>query len=431
MAGTRAAEAARGPAVEPDVEGPTSGHLWQVDILRLLTFAAVICVHAIAYTQQPDNRAAAGVMMLLQYGREVFFALTAFVLVYSMSGRALRLRRFWPKRLAFVAVPYLCWSGVYYAYSVLGPQHLAFSLRAFGVDLLDGGAMYHLYFLLVTLQLYVVFPPLLAFLRRTKDRAVVVVAVVGALNLAWFAALQWVPQPGGPAGWFWQHGYELLPTYAVYVVAGGYAALHLRWLQEMAVRHTRALLGVAAGCAAGALVVYALQLPSAAPRVANAVLEPGMLLSCTAAVIVLYLIGTRWASGPRCHESQIAALSDASFGVYLSHPLVLVLLLDHGFGNGHQVLPAPVATVVAAVVAAAGGAALSLAARRTPLSLALTGRPRRRRAADRIAVAVPATGVGAHPPVSRRLPPVPVLVSQRTSRSPWPASQPAGGGWMS
>ena len=58
-------------------------HVWPVDVVRLSAFAAVIMVHSIAFTEQPDNSLAAGALMLLQFGREVFFALTAFVLVLS------------------------------------------------------------------------------------------------------------------------------------------------------------------------------------------------------------------------------------------------------------------------------------------------------------------------------------------------------------
>lgn len=149
----------------------TTGHLWQVDVVRLLTFGAVIAVHALAFTEQPSNRGVAGAMMLLQFGREVFFSITGFVLVYSMKDRPVRLRQFWPRRLLYVAVPYVAWTAIYDGYSILGPQHAPLSLTTFGQDLLYGGAMYHLYFLLVTLQLYLVFPLLMAFVRRTAATA--------------------------------------------------------------------------------------------------------------------------------------------------------------------------------------------------------------------------------------------------------------------
>lgn len=353
-----------------------SSHLFQVDLVRLLTFAAVIAVHVLAFTEQPSNRAVAGLMMLLQYGREVFFALTGFVLIYSTQGRPLHLRAFWRKRILFVAVPYVTWSVGYYLYSVLGPAHMHPSLSVLGWDLLYGGAEYHLYFLLVTLQLYLAFPLISWLVHRTADRAVQMLIAVAAVNLAWLAVVAYVPIPGGVAGWFWDHAYELLPTYSMYILGGCYAAVHLERIQRFVDAHGRRLLQLAGVSALVALAVYAVQLPYMAPRTADQVIQPGMVFSCVAAVLVVYVIGSRWSAGPRRHQRLIELLSDASFGVYLAHPLILQLLLNYaGLGNQGQRLPPAVASIVAYVVTAGGATALSLAVRRTPLSLALSGRP--------------------------------------------------------
>lgn len=356
---------------------PRGNHLWQVDVVRLLTFAAVISVHTLAFTEQPDNRAVAGAMMLLQYGREVFFALTGFVLVYSTWGRPIRLRAFWGRRIVYVAVPYLAWSAIYYAYSVLGPQHLSPSVSGFGWDLLYGGAMYHLYFLLVTLQLYLAFPLVSRFVRRTAHRAGPVLGVVTGLNLAWMAVLAYTTPPSSGFGaWVYAHAYELLPTYAMYVLAGCYAAVHLDRIQEVVRRSSRGLLRLAGLSAVVALAAYGAQLPFMAPRTANQVVQPAMLFSCVAAILVVYIVATRWADGPRRHQHLIEVLSDVSFGVYLAHPLVLALLLDYaGFANDGQRLAPALATVLGYVITAGGATLISLAARRTPLSLLLAGRP--------------------------------------------------------
>jgi peptidoglycan/LPS O-acetylase OafA/YrhL len=386
-----------------------SKHLWQIDVVRLLTFTAVIAVHSLAFTEQPDNRLAAGAMMLLQFGREVFFGLTGFVLVYTAWDRTPKAGKFWLRRISYVAIPYAVWTSIYYAYSVLGPQHLNPSWSVFGLDLLDGGAMYHLYFLLVTMQLYLLFPLLLAFVRRTSERAWAVLGMVAAANLVWLAVLQYVPAPGGTAGWFWDHAYELLPTYAMYVLAGCYAAAYLPKLQQVVNRRPRALALVAALCGAIAVGVYAVQLEYMAPRSAANVLQPATLFSCLCAAILLYLLGSRWASGPRRSVATIALLSDASFGVYLAHPLVLQLLLDHGLGNSGQAIPAAAATILGILAAAAGGLAIVLAARRTPLSLLLTGRPRKsgapRTVSSTVSSAVPGTRLtGAGRPALARYP---------------------------
>jgi peptidoglycan/LPS O-acetylase OafA/YrhL len=344
------------------------GHLWQLDVVRLLTFSAVIAVHAIAFTELPSNAVAGGAMMLLQFGREVFFALSGFVLVYAARSRPVGAWMFWKRRVPLVALPYLVWTLIYWLATPGGRP----GLGVLGTDLLDGNAEYHLYFLLVTLQLYLVFPWLLRFVRRTAHRAVQVLAVVGILNLAWLAALQYAPQPG----FWWVHAYELLPSYALCVLGGCYAAVHFERLHAFAERRRRRLLLLGAGAAVVAEAAYVLQLANLPPRSANAVLQPAMIASCVAAVIVLYLVGVRWARGPRPGQQVVKVASEISFGVYLAHPLLLQFLLDHGLGNGHQVMPAPVATVLALLGAAAGAAALSLALRRSPFSVAFIGRPR-------------------------------------------------------
>jgi hypothetical protein len=66
--------------------------------------------------------------------------------------------------------------------------------------------------------------------------------------------------------------------------------------------------------------------------------------------------------------------SDLSFGVYLVHPLLLLGL----FAIPWMSSPPAAVTAVAATALALGGSLLvAEIARRTPASLALTGRPRR------------------------------------------------------
>ena len=140
------------------------------------------------------------------------------------------------------------------------------------------------------------------------------------------------------------HAYEILPTYAMYVLAGCYAAVHLPKLRGGG-ELSATLFVVAVSSEAIAVVLYLVQLPYLAPRSAASVLQPATTFSCLSALILLYLLGSRWASGPRRGEKTVAILSDASFGVYLAHPLVLQVLLDHGLGNSGQKVPAALATV--------------------------------------------------------------------------------------
>jgi peptidoglycan/LPS O-acetylase OafA/YrhL len=373
-------------------EPRSSRHLWDIDLIRLMTFTAVISVHSLAFTQQPANEVAAAFMMLLQFGREVFFAITGFVLVYSAIGKPVRALSFWRKRIPYVAVPYIVWSSIYFGQKVITSNSGVWDWGTFGHDLIYGGAEYHLYFLVVTLQLYVVFPFILRFVRATAAHAGAILIVVGLANLAWLGCLQY----GHFHGWVFARAYELLPTYTVYVLAGAYGALHRERIQAFLVSHLRALLGVAAGATAVAFSIYGYQLGWMPARGANAVTQPAEFLCCVAAVIVMGAIAQRWVSRGKKGLAAVKIGSEISFGVYLSHPLVLQVLLDHGLGSGNQSIPSPLATVLGLFGAIVGASALCLAVRRTPLALLLIGRPRARTRAFRLrsttaAPAIPGT----------------------------------------
>jgi len=360
------------------VSDPSPGrtHLGELDVVRLGAFIAVIVVHSIDFTQQPSSRAAAAAIMVLQFGREVFFALTGFVLVHSSGAGPLRARQFWRRRVPTIVVPYVGWTVLYEMVNALTSGTRRWS--AIGWDALTGNAEYHLYFLLVTLQLYLVFPVLLRGVRRSAVRAPIVLGVAGVGNLAWLAALHYVPAPHGALQGLWAHSYELLPTYGIYVLIGCYSALHREWLERMVARSSRRLLAAGAVAVGVALVVLVAQLSGNAPRQAGAVLQPVMALPSLAAGTALYIVGRRWVSGRHGSTNAVRAASDISFGVYLAHPMVLALLVDHGLGNGaHRAVPAPLATALAALGCGVGAVGLSWVARRTPLSMLLTGRPGR------------------------------------------------------
>jgi peptidoglycan/LPS O-acetylase OafA/YrhL len=352
------------------VQRAGSRHVWEIDLVRVLTFAAVVGVHGISATQDASNVAAMGVIMLLHFTREAFFAITGFVLVWSSVGRTVRARSFWRKRIPYVLVPYLTWSLIYYWFGMVNGSGYPWSWATLGHDLLYGTAEYHLYFLIVTIQIYVVFPLLVRFVRRTSRFALPVLAVVLVLNLAWFGVLQY----GGFGGWVFSNAYELFPTYAVYILAGAYAALHWERVRAVMMAGRRQLLALAGVAMLLALGVYAAQLGWMNPTAASAVTQPATFASCVSLIVALCLLAQRWLAAGMPGRSIVSLASQISFGVYLAHPLFLQILLNHGLWKGNQVIPSPLASVVAIAGAILGASALALAVRRTPLALPLTGR---------------------------------------------------------
>jgi peptidoglycan/LPS O-acetylase OafA/YrhL len=373
--------------------GPVRGYLDQVDVVRLLTFGSVIMVHSIAATTAGEDAAARGSLMLLHFTRETFFVITGFVLFHSGYRRDLELPRFWRRRFLLIGVPYLVWSLIYFTWNGLhqpqGALHhgAGYAVHELWFQLLTGTAAYHLYFLLVSMQIYLVFGLLLWLVRRTEGHHGRLLAAVAAYQLLLFWLLHDViPSWRGAPHWLGVlDGYaqQLLPSYLVYVVAGALVAVHIERAQAWVLRHGRL---VVLAVVVGALLTEAVYLwqvgTGTRPSRASDVLQPVMVGWTLVLTTGLLAVGLRYALRATSGRPLPWVREGAriSFGVFLVHVLVIDLLLLSPLG---PVISGPgqpwlsvllwLGTVVVSVVFAE-------IVSRTPLSLPLTGRrfePRR------------------------------------------------------
>jgi peptidoglycan/LPS O-acetylase OafA/YrhL len=382
-------------------------HVHEVDVVRVLTFAAVIGVHTVSEANGSQSVAANAVVMLLHFTRAAFFMLTGFVLTYQYAGRTVPLRRFWSRRLLTVGIPYLTWTVVYSGlHWYQGPRTMTFAswLDQTLLYAADGTAWFHMYFLLVSMQIYLLFPVILRLVQAARRHVVALLAVSAAAQLGLDAALTYAHPTHGALALYAREATVLVTTYQFYVLLGAVVALHfdevIAWLR----RSTKQVLVVGAAMAAVCEVVYVLGLahnPTAAQSAD--VLAPIVVPWSVAITAVLLVIGVAWSdrrrSGSRL-DVLLAAASDRSFGIYLSHPLVLFAVFwAAGRWLPHHLHGVPL-TVGAYVLTVAGAVAVTEVFRRTPMSLALTGRDRMRRprpASDR-----PATRLTPVPNIRRR-----------------------------
>jgi peptidoglycan/LPS O-acetylase OafA/YrhL len=364
---------------------PGSRHLHAVDVIRVLTVAGVIAAHSTTLTMPVVTAATGVVLIIVHVTRDVFLLLSAFVLAWSFLARPVPPRSFWRRRFPLVAVPYVVWSVIYIVADgdAGSPLHFAGTL---GLDLLDGGAHFHLYFLLLTLQLYLIFPALLGFLARRPRWHAPLLALSVAGQLAFTAAVHYGWRPEVLKVWL-DHPGSWLPSYQLYVVAGVLGALHfeavIAWVRRRAAAIVIAYV-VAVAVALGSYVID-LKLLGYGPVRASEVFQPTTVVEALAATLAQLALGL-WVAdriGER-RRRQLRTVSDASFGIYLAHPLLVAGLLDAagwiGLSGAVGTLPSGLieAMVVVGLVPFVYAVTLGavLLARRTRLSLALTGRRR-------------------------------------------------------
>lgn len=368
---------------------PAGRYLDQFDLYRVLACAAVLGTHAFLWTVQGGDVVPWGFVMLLHFSRNSFFFLAALVVTYAQVTRPRSVWGFWRRRIVQIGVPYVVWTAVYVAFTLVdspGPTGSVWSLLRH--DLAFG--YYQLYFVVVLAQLYLVLPLGLWLLRKTRRHGLVLLAS-GALALLLVIDLH---DPGSlgalshvthQVGAVWPWSRDLL-TYQFFVVAGVLAAIHLDRVLELAERHRRRLL--ATGAIAGVLAVgwYVRTVWSGQTTGrASDPYQPATLAWSVAVIAALVALGCWWeqrSGGQGRSPSRrrlvprlsVAALAELTAGIYFSHVLFINLVRQGMGASGLRPhLDWWQATAVLYVATLAVSAGFVALAQRTPLARALTG----------------------------------------------------------
>jgi peptidoglycan/LPS O-acetylase OafA/YrhL len=359
-------------------------HIRPVDMVRVLTFACVIAVHTISTVNPIDSKLWGGVAMLLHFTREVFFVLTAFVLTSRYRDCPPDAVPFWRRRFLLVGVPYVVWSLIY---SAIGLGASPMPARELVIRVLynlgTGQAWFHLYFLLVSLQFYLLFPLFARLLRVTRGHHVELVAVSAVVQVLLDL---WMHDPAPPAAKavYLHFAGAYVISYQFFLVLGGVVAMHRLRMDAWIRSHHREVIAslIFTGLLAEGRYIWTVT------HGGNALYDTDVfqvvIIPWSVAVVAgFYAIGAAWSdrrdSGPK--SRFVGRASDRSFGVFLVHPTILWAMTAAGVHSPASHLPAPLSSFAVYLVAVIGSLAFVELIRRTPLSLALTGKRRGQRPA--------------------------------------------------
>lgn len=364
-------------------------HLSELDRLRIITALSVVAVHTLGNSTFLDPTLGAltaqnAAVTALHFTREVFMFVTALALVYVYYGKPFDTRRFWWKRAVGVLLPYSLWTLLYVVINTR-PTSAGGFIRTSLIDLVTGNASYQLYYILLTLEFYILFPWFLRLLPRLARHMWVTLGVSFAIEVAILVfdhqILPSLPLSSGARAFVYPFLDRFVLVYQFYFVLGAFAALHLPTIKAFLMRHGGWMI------AAGALALLALEgnflVQVLALRIpmsdAVAVLQPMMAPYSLGAIAFMYWLSLTIAQSDARRGARRAGrvwheLSDAAFGVYLVHPIILGATMAVVTPRIRTMLPVGVTVAIAWTITAAGSVLVTIALLKLPVLSRLVGR---------------------------------------------------------
>ena len=308
----------------------------QVDAMRPIKQAGVVSTHTIlAFAPATAALFSNAALLLLHVSREAFFFISACMLTYAYAGLTRAgLRRFYWRRFVSVGLPYLCWNLIYFLFflcvlRVWSYPNPAAALAHFGQQLEVGYDQ--LYFLIVIMEFYLVFPLVLMLLRRTRGHHGLVLAVAVVAQFAMSIGMHWKLLPTVLI----EYGQENALCYVLYLVGGAVVAYHLSDVHDWVCRHAALVVFLTLAATAFAEGVYFL----AQTGVTRALgwgsdpFQPSVIPFNVGALACVYLAGMFLVQPWRSRRTRAAVRigSDNAYGIYLAQMLFISTLTTLGW----------------------------------------------------------------------------------------------------
>lgn len=376
-----------GGEASPTAPAPAGGagrkkkpRLDHVDAMRPVKQAGVVSTHSLLWFAPGAAVAVGGSLMLLHVTREAFLFISACMLTYGYQdlGR-IGYRYFYRRRAVSVALPYVCWTFIYF-WVTLSSQHGLTPLGGLAhFGFLLGSGYYQLYYLVVIMQFYLLYPGLVWVVRTTRGHHVALLVASLLLQVLMTGLMHWNVLPPQMRG-FWAT--REITSYQFYLVSGTIAALHLDELHRWLCRNGWKIFfaTVAAAVVAEAWFVAADHHLASWLGAASDPLQPIVIPFNIGAIACLYLFGVWLVAPGRSRRIRVLARSgsDNAYSVYLAQMVFVLALEGLGYRSLDRVAPWPVVAAVAVAIVFLSCVLLSSILARTPLSVALTGRVRER-----------------------------------------------------
>jgi surface polysaccharide O-acyltransferase-like enzyme len=298
--------------------GKMNQRLREFDFIRVTAAISVIAIHITAPYSQ-NSILGHFWNQLMRYAVPMFIIISGLLLYYSSSMKAFSYTQFLSKRFKKILFPYILWTIIYFIFknrSVLLALLKRWDEHALilSKNLLLGTGYPHLYFVIIILQLYLLFPIIKTLLEKYRYLTLILSLLTTVffqtaiyLNLLGMVKLPKIFIPY----------YIFFPTWIFYFIFGMYFASNIdNWKKHLCSRK----LSIAISWA---LSFILLTIDNKFTNTFSSSLKPSVMLYCFTSFFLFYILFSQEKLLYSKLWSIIDWISSQSFLIYLSHLLVL------------------------------------------------------------------------------------------------------------
>ncbi len=286
----------------------------EIYVLRAMACLSVILVHLSAepvVTLKRSYILSAFTLLnrAVQYTTPAFIFISAFLLFYIYKDKDFKYFSFLKKRLSTILIPYFIWTIIYYAYFIY-KGYYTFSVSFFIKNLMLAKMCYHLYFILTITQFYLLFVVFRFLYKKYNPHLLVILSLI--INVLFMKYI------------YFKYVDRFFMQYLFYFSFGCYVATNIDYFRGLLYKWKYVVFTMHGGI----IIYYSYQFyqyQTLKKSVNGYLVNMTWFVFSFLAILSLYLIGVMISKKSKFIFGICKQVSDASYYIYLSHPLILII----------------------------------------------------------------------------------------------------------
>ncbi|MDR4932503.1 acyltransferase [Companilactobacillus paralimentarius] len=318
-------------------------YLYEVDLMRVLFIGGVLLNHTTtAFKNNVGNGSGSQLFieathLMLHFTRMGFMFMTGLVLVLNYYNRDNHWLHFWKKRYISVGIPYIGWNAILMWFATV-TAGVAISWPDYYKNLIDAiihGNKYYMYYILVTFQLYLIFPLIVYMFKKLPKHHTAILAASAIIQLLLVIGIKyWLPGVDRDSWWYLFRAYGMnVLVYQFYFIAGAFVAIHYDQVDKFIEKNHRVIGWSTLVMAIGTVFLFfgnqnILKLSMSATE---SIHQPFIFIYDTFMIAFVFWIGRQYAHArnnglPKIIDRMVSNMAKVSFGIYLVQTIPITLL---------------------------------------------------------------------------------------------------------